>query len=178
MAKVSAEIEILCTYFGGLQLHFREFFLDYLGIDTSFVGNDTENPEISYSMELYLQTFYRKRHCASVRIDSFSGPYFLPYSDWIRRDWEIPGTLMFFMSISGAVIQMLFWKTAVINTFQVPIFYALIAPENQMFSGVFSGYNMGILTRDGLNCSSIKNSNSWMILVSRYIKEKTLHWYF
>ena len=63
MAKVSAEIEILCTYFGGLQLHFREFFLDYLGIDTSFVGNDTENPEISYSMELYFQTFYRKRHC-------------------------------------------------------------------------------------------------------------------
>ena len=80
MAEVSTETEILCTYFGGLQLHFREFFLDYLGIDTSFVGNDTENPEMSYSMELYLQTFYRNRHCAkSVRIHSFSGPYFASF---------------------------------------------------------------------------------------------------
>ena len=32
----------------------------------------------------------------------------------------------------------------------VPILYPLKTPENQRFSGVFRGYNMGILARNGL----------------------------
>ena len=31
-----------------------------------------------------------------------------------------------------------------------PILYPLKTPENQSFSGVFRGYKMGILTRNGL----------------------------
>ena len=33
----------------------------------------------------------------------------------------------------------------------VPILYPLKTPENQRFSGVFRGYKMGTLTRNGLN---------------------------
>ena len=89
MAEDSAEIEILWTYFKGLQLHFTEFFLIYLGIVTNFVGNDTEKAEISYSMELYIKKFYRKRHCVkSVRIRSFSGPYF-PAEPEKLRIWTL-----------------------------------------------------------------------------------------
>ena len=60
MAEVSQQIEILCSSLRGLQLYFTEQFLDYTWIITSFAGNDTENPEISYSMELYIKKFYRK----------------------------------------------------------------------------------------------------------------------
>ena len=35
-----------------------------------------------------------------------------------------------------------------------PILYSLKTPENQKFSGVFRGYKMGTLTRDGLNLTS------------------------
>ena len=33
----------------------------------------------------------------------------------------------------------------------VPILYPLKTPENQRFSGVFRGYKMGTLARNGLN---------------------------
>ena len=37
----------------------------------------------------------------------------------------------------------------------VPILYPLKTPENQRFSGVFRGYKMGTLARNGLtNCTS------------------------
>ena len=42
----------------------------------------------------------------------------------------------------------------IINSFlaNIPILYPLKTPENLWFSGVFWGYKMGTLARNGLSC--------------------------
>ena len=46
---------------------------------------------------------------------------------------------------------------SVLNPFlaNVPILYPLRTPENFWFSGVFRGYKMGTLARNGLRCGNL-----------------------
>ena len=41
----------------------------------------------------------------------------------------------------------------------VPILYPPKTPENQRFSGVFRGYKMGTLARNGLNNRQVSNKS-------------------